>query len=283
MIGVPVRTVPTEGVSRLLGTLLDLVATYGYAAVAVLVMIESLGIPLPGETALLAGAALAGTGRLSLPGVIGAASVGAALGDAGAYWIGRFGGAALLHRYSRWLGLETRLDWAHRFYAQHGGMTVFFGRFFSLLRILAALMAGAARMDYRRFTLYNVLGGVCWATSIGLLGYWFGHSLPALHRVIGRIGLLMALLATLAVALYLLWRWVERHQEQVLITAASFWGAIRALPPAAALARRFPAVRRFIGARLTPGGYLGLHLTVGMLASLASLALFADIDRKSVV
>jgi membrane protein DedA with SNARE-associated domain len=258
--------------------LLNLVNTYGYVAVGALVMIESLGIPFPGESALLAGAALAGAGQLSLPGVIAAAATGAVLGDACAYWIGRRGGIALVRRYGRRVGVgESALDVARAFYARHGGKTVFFGRFISLLRMLAALLAGAGRMPYGRFAVFNVLGAVCWATTIALLGYWFGHSLPALHRTIGRVGLLVALLVALAASLFLLWRWVERHRDRLLAAAAAMGRAARALPAAGALGRRFPALGRFIAARLAPGRYLGLHLTVGMLASVLALALFADI------
>jgi len=107
-----------------------LLETYGYVAVLVLVGLESLGVPLPGETALLTASAYAAAGHLSIAGVIAAAAVGAVLGDAGAYWIGRTGGLALVRRYGRLLRVDdAKLERAQKFFQRHGGKTVFLGRF----------------------------------------------------------------------------------------------------------------------------------------------------------
>jgi membrane protein DedA with SNARE-associated domain len=184
-----------------------LLETYGYLGVLLLVGLESLGIPLPGETALLSAAAYAATGHLSIVAVIAAAALGAVLGDAGAYWIGRTGGLALLRRYGRFIRVdEPELERARGFFRRHGGKTVFLGRFVSLLRILAALLAGVTKMPYGRFTLYNASGGLCWALLVGSLGYAFGRELPQLEHSIGQAGAMVALLAALLVALALVWR-----------------------------------------------------------------------------
>jgi membrane protein DedA with SNARE-associated domain len=191
------------------GVIRHLLETYGYLAVLLLVGLESLGLPLPGETALLTAAAYAATGHLSIVGVIAAAAAGAVLGDAGAYWIGRTGGLALVRRYGRLFRVdEPRLERARDFFRRHGGKTVFFGRFVSLLRILAALLAGVTRMPYGRFTLYNATGGICWALLVSSLGYGFGRQLPHIERAIGEAGALVALLAALLVALILGGRWL---------------------------------------------------------------------------
>lgn len=197
-------------------TLTTLLFTYGYALVLLMVMLESLGLPLPGETVLLTAAAAAATGRLSIVGVIVAAALGAMIGDAGGYWIGRTGGLALVQRYGRWLRVDdTKLAQAHRFFQQHGAKTVFLGRFVALLRMLAAVLAGVAHMPYSRFTFFNALGGICWSIIMGTLGYTFGRNLPALERLVGRAGWLLALLLTLGVGLVFGARWLARHTAPV--------------------------------------------------------------------
>src|SRR5882724_5473733 len=166
-----------------------LLESYGYLALFLLVALEGLGVPLPGEAALLTAAAYAATGHLSIVGVIMAAAAGAIAGGVGGYWIGRTGGLALVQRYGRvWRLDEAKLDRASDFFRRHGGKAVFFGRFVALLRMWAALLAGVARMRYGRFALYTVAGGVCWAAVVGALGYAFGRNLPQLERTLGHAG-----------------------------------------------------------------------------------------------
>ncbi|HEU4647570.1 MAG TPA: DedA family protein [Gemmatimonadales bacterium] len=186
-------------------------ATYGYLAVFVMVGLESLGVPLPGETTLLAAAATAGEGKLHIWGVIGAAAAGAIAGDAVGYWIGRLGGLPLIRRYGRIIRLDdAKLERARQFYRRHGGKTVFFGRFIALMRVAAAMLAGVTHMPYGRFTLFNATGGICWATVVGLLGYAFGQKLPVLERALGGTSRLVLALAVLAGAAI----WVRRRRAR---------------------------------------------------------------------
>jgi membrane protein DedA with SNARE-associated domain len=191
-------------------------ATYGYLAVFVLVGLESLGVPLPGETTLLAAAATAAQGKLHIWAVIGAAAAGAIAGDAVGYWIGRLGGLPLIRRYGRIVRLDdAKLERARQFYRRHGGKTVFFGRFIALMRVAAAMLAGVTHMPYGKFTLFNATGGICWATVVGLLGYAFGQSLPAVERVLGGTSrVLLALVVVAAAAIYF-WRRARRPSEAV--------------------------------------------------------------------
>jgi undecaprenyl-diphosphatase len=255
-----------------------LLETYGYLAVLVLVGLESLGLPLPGETALLTASAYAASGHLSIAGVVAAAVVGAVLGDAGAYWIGRTGGLALVRRYGRLLRIDdARLGRARKFYRRHGGKTVFFGRFVSLLRMLAALLAGVTGMPYGRFTLYNVAGGICWAALFGALGYTFGRQLPALEHTVGQAGALLALLVALLVAVVALGPWLVRHAGDLL---GGLSRAIRRLgqwTPVRRARDRYPRAWTFLAQRFAAGEYLGLHLTVGLGLSLGALWLFGGI------
>src|SRR5947209_6914884 len=165
-------------------TLLHLLATYGYWAVLLFVAVESMGIPFPGETMLLTAAIYAGTThQLSLPLVIAAAAVGAILGDNLGFWIGREVGFRFLRRYGHFIRLDERkLKLGQYLFLRHGGKVVFFGRFIAVLRTWAAFLAGTNRMSWARFVLFNVLGGIIWATLFGVGGYALGGSI---HRLTG--------------------------------------------------------------------------------------------------
>ena len=166
----------------------NLVASYGYAIVFLLVAIESLGIPLPGETALLTAAAFAALGHLDIYIVLVLAAAGAIIGDNAGYWIGRTGGMVLIERYGRLVHLDQRkIERMRRFFDRYGAKTVFFGRFVALLRTWAAAFAGAAHMPYPRFMWFNALGGVTWATMVGLLGYVFGRNLSTVHHYLDAV------------------------------------------------------------------------------------------------
>jgi membrane protein DedA with SNARE-associated domain len=168
------------------GTIDAWLASYGYVVVFVFVMIESLGVPFPGETALIAAAIYAGaTGNLAIWWVIAVAAGAAIVGDNIGFSIGRYGGARLLLRY----GDKVRLDrarlkvgvWVFR---RHGGAIVFFGRFVSVLRTYAAFLAGTNRMRWPRFLVFNAAGGIIWATIYGVAYYVLGNSLKRLNTPI---------------------------------------------------------------------------------------------------
>src|SRR5262249_15371812 len=133
-----------------MGDLGHLISQYGYAAVAVIVGLESMGIPLPGETVLVLSAVYAGThSDLHIAGVVAAAALGAILGDNAGYWLGREFGYPLLLRYGRYVRLtETRIKLGQYLFLRHGGKMVFFGRFIAVLRMLAAFLAGVNRMEW---------------------------------------------------------------------------------------------------------------------------------------
>jgi undecaprenyl-diphosphatase len=251
-----------------------LVESYGYAAVFLFVAIESLGIPLPGETVLVTAGALAALGHFSIWWVIAIAAAGAILGDAGGYWVGRLGGIALIRRYGRVVHFDDdKLSRVRAFFSRHGAKTVFLGRFIALLRTWTALLAGTAQMRYVVFTLYNVMGGITWAALFGSLGYIFGRSLPLLERYIGRASLAAVLLIALAVALALAWRWFNANREALTDRVSRYWTLFR---------ERHPRLAKFIAARFVREEYLGLHLTVGFILSLAGLWLFAGVTEDVV-
>lgn len=176
----------------------QLLATYGYAAVFVLVMVESLGVPLPGETILILAAVYAGhTHRLSVWAIFGVAAAAAVLGDNIGYWIGAKGGYRVVRRWGHLVHLsDSRIKVGWYLFARYGGAVVFFGRFVSVLRTYAAFLAGVNLMRWRDFTMYNVAGGVVWAGAYTFVSYHVGRVLSHYSTVVTIVAL-----AVLAVAL----------------------------------------------------------------------------------
>jgi membrane protein DedA with SNARE-associated domain len=189
---------------------------HGLPLLFVVVMLESFGIPLPGETALIAFGVLASQGHHSIVSVIVLAAAGAIVGDNLGYWlIGRLGGRALFDRWP-WLNryADRFLPAAERIMHRHGGKTVFFGRFIAILRFTAAWVAGIGRMPWWRFLFWNAAGGIAWATAVGLVAYYSGK---AAGDAIQRYGLFAAAgVAALFVLGWLGFRLVSRRLEERL-------------------------------------------------------------------
>jgi membrane protein DedA with SNARE-associated domain len=176
---------------------------YGLPLLAVVVMLESFGIPLPGETSLIAFGVLASQGRYDIRSVIAVAAAGAIVGDNLGYWlIGRLGGRALFERWP-WLQAysERVLPRAETLMARHGGKTVFFGRFIAVLRFTVAWIAGLSRMNWWKFLFWNAAGGIVWATTVALTAYYLGQASAA---AIQRYGLY----AAAAIAGFVVLGWV---------------------------------------------------------------------------
>jgi membrane protein DedA with SNARE-associated domain len=151
---------------------------HGLPLLFVVVMLESFGIPLPGETALILFGVLASQGNYTLVEVIAIAAIAAIVGDNLGYWvIGRWGGRALFQR-NRWLQRwsDLVLPRTEQVMQRHGGKMVFFGRFIAILRFTVAWVAGLGRMGWWRFLFWNALGGIVWATCFGLLAYYGGKA-----------------------------------------------------------------------------------------------------------
>jgi membrane protein DedA with SNARE-associated domain len=184
--------------------MLDLIGRYGYLVVFFGVMLESAGIPLPGETILISAGALAHRGVLDFGDALFFGALGAVVGDQLGYWIGRFGGRPFVLRWGGYVLVNPeRLGRAEKFFARHGGRAVFLARFVSGLRVFGALVAGTSRMPWGRFALYNALGGTLWATAAVTLGYFLWASISLVEHWAGRVSL--SLIAVLALALFLRW------------------------------------------------------------------------------
>ena len=189
-----------------------LLADYGYLVVALMVGIEGMGILVPGEATLIAASIVAGTTHeLNIVLVIAAAATGAVLGDNAGFWIGRSLGYRLLHKYGSYIGLtERRIKLGQYLFTRYGGALVFAGRFIALLRTLAPFVAGANRMSWPRFLVFNAAGGLTWATLYGSAAYALGKQA---HGVIGRAGLLLAVVAVVAIGAS--WLFLRRNEERL--------------------------------------------------------------------
>jgi membrane protein DedA with SNARE-associated domain len=184
---------------HLFGGLIDhLLQHYGYWTVFGLVLLETTGIPAPGETALVAAGAYAGaTHKLSIALVVGAACAAAIIGDNLGFWIGREGGWRLLCRYGKVLHVE---DWMLKVgvyvFRRHGAKIVFFGRFIPILRTWGALLTGVNRYPWKQFVLWNAAGGICWGVLWGMLAYAFGSALERVEPIAAGVAFAVALAVT---------------------------------------------------------------------------------------
>ncbi len=177
---------------------LHLVERFGPGLVGVSTALEATGLPLPGESLLIATAVYAGTsGRLSIFAVVAAAAIGAIVGDNIGYIVGRTLGYGALRRFGRHVGLtEQRLALGRYLFRRHGRAVVFAGRFVAFLRTVVALLAGANRMDWGPFLLANAAGGICWAALYGFSAYLLGDEV---RRISGPAAIGLGIAAAIAV------------------------------------------------------------------------------------
>ena len=184
----------------------SLVHDYGLFILFLLIAMESAGIPLPGETALVAAGVLASQGDMSIVAVIAVAAVAAIVGDNVGYWAGR-------KLWQRWSFLERHasrvLPWSERFFKRHGGKTIFLARFIAVLRVTAAWLAGISKMHWWLFFLWNAAGGIVWAVAVGLVAFYAGQAAAA---AIGRYGLIAgAAIVVLLVVGAFVFRFIRRR------------------------------------------------------------------------
>jgi len=186
---------------------------YGYWAVLFGVMLENAGVPIPGETILLIAGYFAASrpDQFNIFRVMLTAATGAVIGDNIGFAIGHHYGRGFLLRVGRFFFLTPkRLEHMEHYFESHGNKTILVARFITGLRVFAALLAGASKMPWRVFVVYNVAGAVLWSVVITTLGYLFGHSLPLLVKWVGRSGTIL-LIAAIVIGV-IVWR-VRRHQK----------------------------------------------------------------------
>ena len=204
------RTVNVESISP--EFLRHVFSTYGYWSVGVIIGLESMGLPLPGETALVLAAIYAAAHHdMSMAGVMVAAVLGAIVGDNIGYWVGREFGYRLLLRFGGYVRLtKQRIKLGQYLFLRHGRLVVFFGRFIPILRVLAGLLAGMNRMPWQQFLVANAAGAILWVGVIGTSAYAFGR---ALLRLTGPVAIgLFVIGAALLIAAGL---FIRRHEAEL--------------------------------------------------------------------
>ncbi len=190
----------------------EFVAQYGYVAVFGLIFFQTIGIPLPGEAALIAAAIYAQhTHRLDLTAIVLLSALATSLGGMVGYWIGRRGGYPMLMRHGHHVGLNAaRMRLGEYLFRFHGGKILLFGRIVAVLRVYQSILAGIYRMPFRRFMAFSGLGAVLWAAAVGYGAYGFGGLFNSMAGVLAWVTLALGLAILLAAAVYL------KHQESVL-------------------------------------------------------------------
>jgi membrane protein DedA with SNARE-associated domain len=185
-----------------LAALIDVAGNVGYPVLLLLVMAEAAGVPVPGETALIAGGVLASQGKLDIAVVIGLAATGAIIGDNIGYAIGRHGGRRLLERPGRLEDHRRRvLEKGEPFFERHGPKAVFLGRWILGLRVWASWLAGITHMRWPSFLFWNAAGGITWAVTVGLAAYVIGDSAAVIIRDVGAAALAVFLVSVAVVLL----------------------------------------------------------------------------------
>jgi membrane-associated protein len=203
----------------LLAALITVPANVGYVAVFGLIMVETMGVPVPGETALVAAALLAHDGQLDIFALVALASAAAIIGDNVGYVIGRKGGRSLIERPGPFHAQRLRaLALGGPFFERHGPKAVFLARWVSGLRIAGAWLAGINHMHWATFARWNALGGIAWACGVGFAVYFAGHAAERVLTVAGPAALALAIVAVVAL---LVWhRTRERRREAAALEDA---------------------------------------------------------------
>ena len=273
--------------------LIQALPAYGPVLLFALICVESMGLPIPGETIVVAAAAFAAAGRLSIGWVIAASIGGGMVGGMLAYWIGRRGAARFrarsrLARLQRARSARARggepaprgageaLERTRAFFARHGGKAVVGGRFIAFVRSFLGLAAGMAGMPFGDFFVWNTIGAVIWGGSFGALGYGFGRNLPRLERGLAAAGLTLAVLVALlaAVAFLVKFAWPRRAEAWRPIERG--WDRLAGLPRTRTLAERVRGWTQGNG-RLSPMRFLAVHVAAGMVVSLLALWIFGGV------
>ncbi len=272
--------------------LIQALPAYGPVLLFALICVESMGLPIPGETIVVAAAAFAAAGRLSFGWVVVATIAGGMVGGMLAYWMGRRGAARFraharlvrLQRSARARGVQAptprgageRLERTRAFFARHGGKAVVAGRFIAFVRSFLGLAAGMAGMPLGDFVIWNTVGAAVWGGAFAGLGYVFGRNLPRLERGLAAAGLMLAVLVALLALVAFLVKFAWPRRAEVWRPIEQGWDRLAASPHTHTLAERLRGWTQ-ISADASPMSFLAAYVAAGMLVSLLALWIFGGV------
>jgi undecaprenyl-diphosphatase len=269
-------------IERILNTI-TILGHWGYLIIFVAAFLESsafMGLLVPGESVVVLSGFLASQGYLEIGDLLWVVSLGAVLGDSVGYGLGKAIGRGYFQRHKRLLLLkEKHLRKVNAYFQQHGGKTIFFGRFVGFLRAMAPFAAGMSRMPYRRFFIYNLAGGILWSLTFTLLGYFFGQSWQLIERWAGRTGIFALLMLLVVVFFGYLYRTLVKIQGEFYGWFKDKYRVFISNPYVKGFIKDHPKMVAFIRERLSPASYLGLHLTVGLVISVVFTWIFGGITE----
>ena len=195
------------------GQLVAILSSLGYFSIFLLIALESLGLPLPGETVLVGAAIYAGqTHQLNIILIVFVAASGGALGGTIGFWLGRIFGPQLTEKYGSYIGLTPRrIVLGEYLFKKWGGWIIFFGRFVALLRVLAAILAGLNHFDPLRFFIFNAAGALLWSIIFGCGGYFFGS---AIHQIAGPAG--WVILMAVMIGGFFTYRYLKQNESRLM-------------------------------------------------------------------
>jgi membrane protein DedA with SNARE-associated domain/membrane-associated phospholipid phosphatase len=269
-------------IEKLFG-LIELLGHWTYLIIFLAAFLESaafMGFIVPGETIVILSGFLASQGYLKLGNCIPLIAIGAVLGDAAGYFLGRVVGRGYFERHKRLLFLkEKHIRKAEEYFRKHGGKTVFIGRFIGFLRAMGPFAAGVSKMRYRSFFIYDVAGGTIWAAAFTLLGYFFGESWQLVEKWSGRAGLFFTFVVLVIAGFSYLYKKYTKRQEEVYGWFRDRYTEVLSLAYVRGFIARHPRLVAFVRDRLSPGSYLGLHLTIGFILSAIFVWIFGGITE----
>ena len=252
---------------------------WGYVLIFLAPFLESsafLGLLVPGESIVVLSGFLASHGYLDLGDCIVVIALGAVLGDSTGYALGKAMGRDYFDRHERlFLFRRKHLQKVEAYFAKYGGKTIFWGRFVHLLRAMTPFAAGMSAMPYKRFAFFNVAGGIVWAVTFTLLGYFFGQSWRLIEKWAGRAGVFVLFMLLVLAGFGYLYEKLADNREGII----QWFKGMASSPFVARFEQQHPKVVAFITRRLSPNSYLGLHLTVGMGISIVLIWIFGTITE----
>jgi membrane protein DedA with SNARE-associated domain len=256
---------------------------WGYLIVFLMPFLESAaftGLLVPGETVVVLAGFLSSQGYLDLGVCLWMISLAVILGDTTGYTLGKAIGRGYFEKHKRLLFLkEKHLKQTEEFFARHGGKAIFFARFTHLLRAMAPFVAGMSRMPYKKFLLFNVAGGIIWTAIFTLLGYFFGQSWQLIEKWAGRAGVFILFVFLVIAGFSMLSRAAAKNKNELLVWFKELSGAVGSIPYIRDFRKRHPGTVAVVRERLSPEGYLGAHLTAGLILSALFIWIFGGITE----